>query len=71
MRTAPMHPGIVERRDGDGRTRYFVRVRRNGASYAGTFATSADALAFRAQALAAAEGRADAPEPPRRVEALA
>lgn len=58
--------GIEERRDEAGRLRYAVRVRRGGRSYSATLDSHAEALAFRAQALAAAAGAGAAPEAPRR-----
>lgn len=57
--------GIEERRDDAGRVRYRVRVRRGGRSYARTLPTLQDALAYRAQALDAAEREAELPAPQR------
>ncbi len=62
---APTH-GITERPSADGRIRYRVRVSRSGQSFNGTFPTREEALAFQAQAVAATEGRAEAPQAPRR-----
>jgi hypothetical protein len=59
------HPGITPRVDQDGRTRFQVRVRRNGRGQIATLGSLEEALAWRAQALAAAEGRGEAPEAPR------
>jgi integrase len=59
------HPGIEERRDSTGRVRYRVRVRRNGSTLAATLPTIEAALAWRAQALAAADGFAEPPEAPK------
>jgi len=59
------HPGITPRTDRDGRTRYQVRVRRGGAYQTATLGSLEEALAWRAQSLAAAEGRGEAPQPPR------
>lgn len=56
--------GITERRDRDGQIRYLVRVRRRGHDYTATFPDWGDALRFRDQAIAAAEGRGPAPPPP-------
>lgn len=42
-----------------------MRVRRRGQQYAATLATLEQALAYRAQALAAADGTAEPPAPPR------
>jgi hypothetical protein len=53
--------GITERRDADGRVRFRVQVRRNGQSHTATLGSREAALAFRAQALAATEGRGDPP----------
>ena len=47
------HPGITPRTDRDGRTRYQVRVRRNGRAQVATLGSLEDALAWRAAALAA------------------
>ena len=44
---------------------YLVRVRRNGSAQTATLPTLDEALAWRAQAIAAAEGRGTAPAPPR------
>lgn len=60
------HAGITERPDASGRPRYLVRVRRGGTTLAATLPTLEAALAWRAQALAATDGRADLPERPRR-----
>lgn len=60
-------PGIEERRDRDGRLRYRVRVRRAGGYQTATLPTLEGALAWRARALAAADGSGDPPEKPRRV----
>jgi integrase len=46
-------PGIEERRGADGDVHFRVRVRRRGREASGTFASHADALAFRTAALAA------------------
>jgi integrase len=60
------YPGIAERRDAAGQVRYLVRVRRNGRAFTATLPTQGEALAWRAQALAAADGAADPPPSPRR-----
>jgi hypothetical protein len=65
MKAKQEPPGITPRVDRDGRTRYQVRVRRNGHAQIATLGTLEEALAWRAAALAAAEGRGEAPEPPR------
>jgi integrase len=65
MKSMPSEPGINPRVDRDGRTRYQVRVRRNGQTLIGTLGTLEEARAWRATALAAAEGRGEAPQPPR------
>ena len=57
-------PGISERRDRDGRLRYRVRVRRAGTTLTATLPSFEQALAWRAQALAAADGLGEAPERP-------
>ncbi|MFN2467042.1 MAG: hypothetical protein ABR521_02760 [Gaiellaceae bacterium] len=57
--------GLEERRGSDGVLRYRVRVRRAGAVQSATCDTIEEALAWRAQAVAAAAGRA---EPPVRAE---
>jgi integrase len=67
MRPSQRSGGIEERRDANGRLRYRVRVRRNGGSQTATLPSIEDALAWRAQALAASEGRGEPPEPPRAV----
>ena len=59
------HPGITERRDSNGRVRYQVRVRQEGAYLVATLPTLAEALAWRSRALDAIDGLAAAPEPPR------
>jgi integrase len=59
-------PGISERRDRSGRVRYQVRVRRAGRYQTATFPKLAEAVAWRDEALAAAEGLADPPAPPAR-----
>lgn len=59
------YPGIVERKDADGRTRFRVRVARRGHKFSATLPTLEAALAWRARALAATEGAADMPEPPK------
>lgn len=59
------HPGIIERRDRSGRVRYTVRVRRAGAAQTATFGTLAEALSWRAQALAAVDGTRERPERPK------
>jgi hypothetical protein len=46
-------PGIEERRDSNGRTRYRVRVRKTGATLTATLPTFEQALCWRAQALVA------------------
>lgn len=61
--------GIAERRDATGRTRYRVRVRRGDQTYAGTFVTLAAAIEYRDEALDAAAGIGEAPEPPVRIAA--
>lgn len=58
------HAGITERRDAGGRSRYLVRVRRRGRAHTATLPTLEQALAWRAQALAATEGRGQAPQRP-------
>jgi integrase len=57
------HQGIRERIDAAGRTRYCVRVSKGGAMQTATLPTLEEALAWRAQALAAADGRGAAPKP--------
>lgn len=64
------HPGISERRDRSGRVRYQVRMRRADGYQAATLPTLAEALAWRSQALAAADGAADPPARPRPSQAL-
>jgi integrase len=56
--------GIIERRDAQGRSRYRVRVNRSGQNFSATLPSLEAALAWRAQALSAAEGLGEAPEPP-------
>jgi integrase len=65
------YPGILERRDAQGRSRYRVRVNRNGRSLNATLPTLEAALAWRAQALTAAEGLGEPPEPPTKPQAPA
>ncbi len=60
------HPGVVERRDGAGRVRFRVRVRRGGASQTATLPSLEAALAWQVQALAAADGIGEPPERPKR-----
>lgn len=60
------HAGIHERRDAHGRTRYLVRVRRRGQQVTATLPTLAEALAWKAKAIAATDGTADMPEAPSR-----
>jgi integrase len=62
----PVHhyPGILERRAADGRSRFRVRVARQGHTFSATLPTLEAALAWRAQALAAIEGDAEPPEQP-------
>lgn len=64
------HPGITERRDRSGRVRFQVRVRSGGSYQTATLATLAGALAWRAEALAAADGTSEPPARPRPVAAL-
>ena len=59
------YPGILERRDAQGRPRFRERVSRNGFKFSATLPTLEAELAWRAQALSAADGRAEAPRPPR------
>ena len=60
-------PGIYERTDATGRTRYLVRIRRVGFSFTATYATLAEAVAGRDAALnRAASEQAPAPTPPLR-----
>ena len=59
------YPGILERRDAQGRSRFRVRVSRNGHKFSATLPTLEAALAWRAQALSAADGTAEPPQPPR------
>src|SRR5581483_1069202 len=54
------------RRDADGRIRYRVMVRRGGRLQTATLPTLEQALAWRAQALEAAEGLREAPARPAR-----
>jgi integrase len=68
---ARKHPGIEERRDADGRTRFRARVRRRGAALRATFPTLSEALAWRATTLEAIDAgapvtppRATSPRPP-------
>ena len=63
-------PGITERRDGSGATRYQVRVRRAGRYQTGTFDTLGEAVAWRDQARDGAAGRGDLPAPPERALVL-
>jgi integrase len=65
-----VHPGITTRTDRAGRTRYLVRVRRNGREQTATHGSLEGALSWRAAALAAAEGRGEAPEAPRPIRAV-
>jgi hypothetical protein len=65
MKPNQEHRGITARTDRDGRTRFQVRVRRAGAYQTATLGSLEEALAWRAQALAAAEGRGEAPQAPR------
>jgi integrase len=65
MKPNQEHPGITPRVDRDGRTRYQVRVRRNGRIQIATVGSLEEALSWRAAALAAAEGRGEAPQAPR------
>jgi integrase len=58
------YPGILQRRDAQGRPRFRVRVSRNGHKFSATLPTLEAALAWRAQALSAADGTADPPQPP-------
>lgn len=58
-------PGITERRDSAGRIRYLVRVRRAGQEFTATLDTLEEALAFRAQAVGAADGKTEPPTSPR------
>lgn len=64
------HPGITERRDSNSRVRYQVRVRRADRYQTATLASLAEALAWRAQALGAAEGSSEPPSRPRPSAAL-
>lgn len=59
------YPGILERRDAQGRSRFRVRLSRNGHKFSATLPTLEVALAWRAQALSAADGTAEPPQPPR------
>jgi integrase len=63
--------GIDVRRDEAGRVRYRVRVRRRGQVFSATLPTLEEALAYRAQAFAAAEGTAEPPVAPRATTAPA
>src|SRR6266545_7442330 len=56
---------IEERRTRAGDVAYRVRLRRGGQSISGTFETRAEAVAFRAAALAALKTGAELPAPPR------
>jgi integrase len=58
------YPGITERRDAAGRSRFRVRVSRRGQWFTATLPTLDAALAWRAQAISAAEGTAEPPQPP-------
>src|SRR4051794_18501677 len=58
------YPGITERRDAAGRSRFRVRVSRRGQWFTATLPTLDAALAWRAQALAAADGIGAPPQPP-------
>ena len=58
---------INERRDAAGRVRYQVRVRRGGGLQTATLPTLRAALTWQAQALEAADGLSEQPEPPRPV----
>ncbi len=60
------YPGVEERRTADGLIRYRVRVRRNGSWQTATLADLEEALAWKVQAVAAAQGRRDAPAKPSR-----
>jgi integrase len=59
--------GVELRIDSDGQARYRVRVRRGGQAQTATLPTIAAALAWRAQALAAVDGKAEPPTAPRPV----
>src|SRR5690349_10097477 len=58
------HAGIRERADAAGRLRYQVRVNRRGMSQQSTLPTLEAALAWRAQAIAAADDKGTAPSAP-------
>lgn len=60
--------GVEERRAAAGEVTYRVRLRRGGRAVNGTFDTAAEAVAFRAAALAAIATGAALPEPPVRQE---
>jgi integrase len=59
------YPGIEARTGADGRARYRVRVSRRGRTFAATLPTIEEAVAWREQAVDAAEGKAEPPAPPK------
>jgi integrase len=65
-KTKPMPRGVQMRVDADGKVTYRVRVRRGGGLQTATLPTLEEALAWRARAVAAARGDAEAPAPPSR-----
>src|SRR5947207_1963128 len=70
MATKQMPRGVELRTDSEGRPAYRVRVRRGGKSQTATFPTIEGALAWRAQAVAAARGEAPAPARPTRSDPM-